>query len=281
MEQLPALSLPGGPAVSRLGFGAGRITGEGTWGEPPDREEALRVLRRAVELGVTLIDTAESYGPHVSENLIAEALYPYPEELVIVTKAGVGRDPADDWRPDGRPEVLRAACEGSLKRLRVDQIDLYLLHWPDPKVPFEESVGALAGLREEGKVLHAGLSNVSVEQLELARAIVPIVCVQGPYNLVDREADDVLAVCERDRLGFLAYFPLGYGSLTRAHATIDLVARASHATCAQVALAWLLQRSSVLVPIPGTRHVHRLEENIASTAVQLSADQIALLDGMC
>ena len=278
MAELPALSFPGGLTVSRIGFGAGRITGDGNWGEPPDRDEVLRVLRRAVELGITLIDTAESYGPQVSENLIAEVLYPYPDDLVIATKAGVGRDPVDDWRPDGRPEALRAGCEGSLERLRVDQIDLFFLHWPDPNVPFEESVGALAQLREEGKIGHVGLSNLSVEQLELARAIVPIVCVQQPYNLVDREAEDVLAVCERDRLGFLAYFPLGYGALTRSHATIERVARASEATSAQVALAWLLQRSPVLVPIPGTRHVRRLEENIASAAVRLTSDQIAALD---
>ena len=278
MAELPTLSLPGGLTVSRLGFGAGRITGDGNWGEPPDRAEALRVLRRAVDLGITLIDTAESYGPHVSENLIAEALHPYPEGLVIATKAGVGRDPVDDWRPDGRPDVLRAACEGSLGRLRIDQIDLYFLHWPDPRVPFEESIGALAQLREEGKIRHVGVSNVSAEQLELARSTVPVVCVQNSYNVADRDADDVLEACERDGLGFLAYFPLGYGALTRSHAIIERVAHEGGATSAQVALAWLLQRSPVLVPIPGTRLVARLEENVASAGVPLTAGQVAALD---
>ena len=280
MVRMPSLSLPGSLTVSRLGFGAGRITGDENWGQPPDRDAVLAVLRRGLELGVTLVDTAASYGPHVSESLIAEALYPYPDELVIATKGGVERDPVDDWRPDGRSESLRADCHGSLERLRVDQIDLYLLHWPDPTVPFEESVGALSDLRDQGKIRHVGLSNVSVEQLEIARAIVPVDCVQNPFNIADRTSADVLEVCERERLGFLAYFPLGHGSLTREHPTLERIAADSQSTPAQVALAWLLQRSPVTVPIPGTRHVHRLEENVAAAQLLLSADQIGALDAL-
>jgi aryl-alcohol dehydrogenase-like predicted oxidoreductase len=232
--------------VRRFGFGAMRITGEGIWGPPADREEAIRVLRRAVELGIDLIDTADSYGPNVSEELIAEALSPYPEGLVIATKGGLTRTGPNQWPRDGRPEHLRRACEGSLRRLGLERIDLYQLHRPDPNVPYEESVGAMKELQDEGKVRHVGVSNVSVEQLATARAIVEVVSVQNRYNLGDRESADVLAVCQRDGIAFIPWFPLGAG---------DLDVEPGEA------LAWLLAQEQTL-PIPGTSSVAHLEENV-------------------
>ena len=226
--------------VRRLGFGAMRITGEGVWGPPPDREAALAVLRRAVELGVNLIDTADSYGPAVSEELIAEALHPYPEDLVIATKGGLTRTGPGEWPRNGRPEYLRGACEGSLRRLRLDRIDVYQLHAPDPDVPYEESVGTLKELQDEGKIRHVGVSNVSVEELEQARGIVDVVSVQNRFNLGDRHAADVLAACQDAGLAFIPWFPLSAGSLAEPGGAAAEIAAAHGATPAQVALAWLL-----------------------------------------
>src|SRR3954453_1575158 len=238
--------------VRRLGFGAMRITGPGIWGPPEDHDEAIAVLRRAVELGVNLIDTADSYGPEVSEELIAEALYPYPDDLLIATKGGLERTGPGQWPRNGRPEHLREACEGSLKRLRVESIDVYQLHSPDPKVPYEESVGALKELRDEGKIRHIGISNVDVDQLATARAIVDVVSVQNRFNLTDRASEDVLDVCERDGLAFLPWYPLAAGELAEPGGPVAEIARAHDATPGQVALAWLLRRSAVMTPIPGT-----------------------------
>src|SRR3954451_5215690 len=241
--------------VRRLGFGAMRITGEGIWGPPKDHDEAIAVLRRAGDLGINLIDTADSYGPDVSESLIAEALHPYPDDLVIATKGGFLRPGPGRWEPNGRPEHLRAACEQSLRRLKVDRIDLYQLHVPDSKVPYEESVGALAELRAEGKVRHVGVSNVSAEQLDQARASGPVVSVQNRYSLADRDSEEVLEICRRDGLGFIPWFPLAAGSLRDRQDALEQVARAHSATPFQVALAWLLGHSPAMLPIPGTSKV--------------------------
>lgn len=270
------LTLGGELTVRRLGFGAMRITGEGIWGEPADREGAKAVLRRALELGVNLIDTADSYGPEVSERLIGEALHPYPEDLVVATKGGLVRGGPGDWRADCRPEHLREACEGSLRRLKVDRIDLYQLHTVDRRVPLADSVGALAELQEEGKIRHVGLSNVTVEQLEEARSIVPIVSVQNRYSLSDRDSEEVLEACEADGLGFIPWFPLGAGEATRPGGALDRVADKHGATQAQVALAWLLQRSPSTLPIPGTSSVEHLEENVAAAALDLGDDAAEL-----
>ena len=264
--------------VRRLGFGAMRITGRGIWGDPPDREAAKDLLRRVLELGITLIDTADSYGPNVSEELIAEALHPYPEDLVVATKGGLLRTGPGQWPTDGRPEHLREACEGSLRRLRVECIDLYQLHRPDPAVPFEDSVGAVSELRAEGKVRHVGLSNVTTEQLAAATAIVPIVSVQNRYNLADRESEDVLQACERDGLAFLPWFPLATGDLARPGSALDEVATRLDVPPAHVALAWLLHHSPVNLPIPGTSSIEHLEENVAAASLELSADDVAALD---
>jgi pyridoxine 4-dehydrogenase len=260
-----------------MGFGAMRLTGPRILGWPDDRANALRVLRRAVELGVSLIDTADSYGPEVSELLIAEALYPYPDGLVIATKGGLLREPSGAWPRDGRPEHLREACEGSLRRLRLDRIDLYQLHAVDPEVPFEESVGELLRLREEGKIRHVGLSNVSVEQLRRAQELVPVVSVQNRYNASDRSSDDVLDECERQRIAFLPWYPLAVGDLAQAGEALGRIAAAHGATPAQVALAWLLARSRVVVPIPGTASVAHLEENVAAADLELTEDELAAL----
>jgi pyridoxine 4-dehydrogenase len=268
--------LGGDLEVRRLGFGAMRLCGPRIMGWPEDRENALAVLRRAVELGVNLIDTSDAYGPEVNELQIAEALHPYPEGLVIATKGGLLRDRNANWPTDGRPEHLRAACEASLRRLRVDRIDVYQLHAPDPKVPLEDSVGALAELRREGKIRHAGLSNVSVEELDLARSIVPIVSVQNRYSLFDRKSEDVLAACERDALGFLPWYPLASGSLTR-RTRLQSIANKYDATPAQVGLAWLIQHSPVMLPIPGTSSLAHLEENVASAQLRLGDDDLAEL----
>jgi pyridoxine 4-dehydrogenase len=264
--------------VHRLAYGAMRITGEGVWGPPPDPDRAKDVLRRVVELGIDLIDTADSYGPHVSEQLIAEALHPYPDGLAIATKGGLERTGPGQWPRNGRPEHLRAACEGSLRRLRVDRIDVYQLHSPDAAVPYAESVGALKELQDEGKIRHIGVSNVSVEQLEQARSIVDVVSVQNRFNLTDRASQDVLDVCERDGLGFFAWFPLAAGDLAKPGGVVAEIARSHDATPGQVALAWLLQRSPVLLPIPGTGSVEHLEENVAAAALELDEEELARLD---
>jgi pyridoxine 4-dehydrogenase len=263
--------------VNRLGFGAMRITGEGIWGEPENPEEARAVLRRAVELGINLIDTADSYGPEVSERLIGETLYPYPEDLVIATKGGLLRDGPGQWRTDGRPEHLREACEGSLKRLKVDRIDLYQLHRIDSRVPAEESLQALAELREEGKIHHLGLSEVSVEEIQRAQEIVPIVSVQNRYNLTDRSSEDVLDFCEREGIGFIPWFPLATGDLARPGGPLDEIAARHDASPGQVALAWLLWRSPVMLPIPGTSSVEHLEENVAAASLELDEEELAAL----
>jgi pyridoxine 4-dehydrogenase len=263
--------------VRRLGFGAMRLTGPGILGWPDDRENALGVLRQAVELGVNLIDTADSYGPEVSELLIAQALHPYPDGLVIATKGGLLREGTGPWPRDGRPEHLREACEGSLRRLRLDRIDLYQLHAPDPKVPFEESVGELRRLRAEGKIRHVGLSNVSVDQLNRAQEIVPIVSVQNRYNLVDRASEDVLDECERQGIAFFPWYPLAVGDLAQPGGVVGRIASARGATPAQIALAWLLARSPVVVPIPGTASLRHLEENVAALDLELTDEELAEL----
>ena len=262
--------LGGDLPVHRLGFGAMRLTGKGIWGEPRDAREAVAVLRRAVELGVNLIDTADSYGPEVSERLIAAALYPYPQGLVIATKAGFERPGPDQWKVNGRPERLRAACEGSLRRLKLERLDLYQLHRIDPRVPFEDQLGTLKRLQEEGKIRHIGLSEVSVVDIERARKIVPIVSVQNRYSPTDRQHESVLDHCERGRVGFMPWYPLGAGAALRPGSPLDRVAARLHATPAQVAIAWLLRRSPVMLPIPGTSRVQHLEENVAAALLELS-----------
>ena len=275
-ETAGTLTLGGELTVRRLGFGAMRITGDGIWGPPKDHDGVIATLRRAIELGINLIDTADSYGPHVSEELIAEALYPYPEGLVIASKGGLTRGGPGQWSPDGRPEHLREACEGSLQRLRVDRIDLYQLHRPDPSVPYEESVGAIKELRDEGKVHFVGVSNVSVEQLETARSIVDVVSVQNRFNPDDRSSDDVLDRCEELGLGFLPWHPLNAGSV--GEGSLAEIAARHDATPAQIAIAWLLARSEVMLPIPGTSKVEHLEENIAAAGIELSDEEIAELN---
>jgi len=265
--------------VRRIGFGAMRITGEGVWGDPADPDATAAVLRRALELGVNFIDTADSYGPETSERLIAEALYPYPDHTVIATKAGLLRSGPGEWSRDGRPEHLREACEGSLRRLRVERIDLYQLHSPDDKVPLEESVGALAELRAEGMVRHVGLSNVDSGQLARAREIVPVVSVQNRYNVADRESEPLVELCEREGLAFIPWFPLRAGKMATPGGPLDRVAEAHGATPAQVALAWLLQRSPAMLPIPGTSSVEHLEENVAAAGLRLSDEELESLSG--
>src|SRR5512134_486176 len=260
--------------VRRLGYGAMRLCGPGVWGEATDRAAAQRVLTRAVELGITLIDTAHAYGPDVNERLIAATLYPYPQGLVIATKGGLTRPRRGAWDRDGRPEHLRATCEGSLKRLRLERIDLYQLHAPDPRVPFEDSVGALADLQRAGKIRHVGLSNVSVEQLRCARGIVPIVSVQNRYNLGDRASDDVLAECEREGIAFLPWYPLASGQHAAGSKALAKIAQRHGATPAQIAIAWLLARSPVMVPIPGTSSVAHLEENVAAARLMLTDEEL-------
>jgi aryl-alcohol dehydrogenase-like predicted oxidoreductase len=269
--------LGGDLEVRRLGFGAMRLCGPRIMGWPRDRDNALNVLRRAVELGVDLIDTSDAYGPEVNELQIADALHPYPEGLVIATKGGLLRDRNAAWPTDGRPEHLRAACEASLRRLRLDRIDVYQLHAPDSRVPLEDSVGALAELRREGKIRHVGLSNVTGEELEVARSIVPIVSVQNRYSLTDRKSEDVLEVCERDGLGFLPWYPLASGVLPQ-RTRLKAVAEKYEATPAQIALAWLLQRSPAMLPIPGTSSLAHLEENMAAANISLSDANITALE---
>ena len=266
--------------VGRLGYGAMRLCGPHVTGWPDDRENALRVLRRAVDLGATLVDTADSYGPEVNELQVAEALHPY-EGIVVATKGGLDRrrggGSGRGWPPNGRPEYLRSACEGSLRRLRVERIDLYQLHRPDPTVPFAESVGALRDLRDEGKIRHVGLSNVSLAQLDEARGVVEIASVQNEYNLGNRAAGDVLRACERAGIAFLPWYPLDSGDLARPGGPVETVARAHGATSAQVALAWLLQSSPVTIPIPGTSSLEHLEENMAARDLVLDDAELAQL----
>jgi aryl-alcohol dehydrogenase-like predicted oxidoreductase len=264
--------------VRRLGFGAMRLCGGGIRGWPEDRENALEVLRRAVELGANLVDTADSYGPEVNELQVAQALHPYADGLVIATKGGLVRDDRPGgWPTDGRPEHLREACEGSLRRLRLERIDLYQLHRPDPKVPLEESVGELSHLREDGKIRHVGLSNVDLEQLARAQAIVPVVSVQNRYNLADRQSDDVLEACKEQGIAFFPWWPLAVGDLAEPGGRLDTVARARDATPAQVALAWLLARSRVVCPIPGTASLEHLEENMGAAELELTQEELATL----
>jgi aryl-alcohol dehydrogenase-like predicted oxidoreductase len=262
--------------VNSLGYGAMRVCGPQVWGPPKDRAHALRVLRRAYELGCNFFDTADSYGPYVDEELIAEALHPYPKDLVIATKGGLLRPSPPRWDEDGRPEHLRRALEGSLKRLRVERIDLYQLHAPDPKVPFEESVGALAEFQRQGKVRHVGISNVSVKELEKARKIVPVVSVQNEYNIGNRSSEDVLKACERLGVAFLPWYPLGAGDALRS-AKIKTVAKKLGATTAQVALAWLLKRSARMLPIPGTNSLEHLEENVKAAKLELADADFKML----
>ena len=268
--------------VNRLGFGAMRVTGRGIWGDPPDVATAVRVLQRAVRLGVTFIDTADSYGPEVSENLIARALYPYLPDIVIATKGGLVRPGPGDWNHDARPAHLRKACEASLTRLRRDRIDLYQLHAPDPKVPLEDSIGELVRLKSEGKIRHIGVSNVSVAELERCERLTPIVSVQNRFNLEDRDSDDVLAYCERKAIAFLPWAPLGSGrhasgSGSGALRALGRVADSHGITVGQAAIAWLLERSTVMLPIPGTGSVEHLEQNIAAASVRLSPQDMHAL----
>jgi aryl-alcohol dehydrogenase-like predicted oxidoreductase len=251
-----------------------RITGKGIWGEPEDRGEAIGVLRRAVDLGINFIDTADSYGPHVSEQLIAEALYPYPSDLVIATKAGFDRMGPDQWVTNGRPEHLRAACEGSLRRLRLERIDLFQLHRIDSEVPVNDQLGTLKDLQSEGKIKHIGLSEVSVAQIENARKAVPIVTVQNRYSVVDRAAEDVLEYCEQANIGFIPWFPLAAGKLSAAGSALAAAAARLQITPSQLAIAWLLWRSPVMLPIPGTSRVKHLEENVAAAQLHVDAETL-------
>ena len=285
-EASGTLTIGGDLKVYRLGFGAMRLTGEGIWGPPANKQEAIAVLHRALELGINLIDTADSYGPEVSESLIAEALYPYPKDLVIATKGGLLRPGPGQWLPDGRPEHLREALEGSLRRLRLERIDIYQFHRPDPRVPFEDSVGELAKMRAEGKIRHVGLSNITIEQLAQAQKIVPIVTVQNHYNLASRESErmsaqqseEMIDICERQGIGFIPWNPLAAGELARPGGPLDQIAKRHNAKPSQIALAWLLKRSSTMLPIPGTSSVKHLEENVMGSTIRLTQEEFDLID---
>ena len=264
--------------VHRLGFGAMRITGKGIWGPPQDPDEAIGVLRRCIELGINLIDTADSYGPEVSEELIARALHPYPPGLVIATKAGLRRPGPDQWREDGRPEYLRAQVHSSLRRLRLERIDLLQLHRIDPKVPLGDQIGALARLQREGKIRYIGLSEVSIDQIRAVRELVEVVTVQNLYNVVNRKSEDVLEFCESEEVGFIPWFPLATGDLAQPGGPLARAAERLGATPSQVALAWLLHRSPVMLPIPGTSRVKHLEENTAAALLELDEETVRELD---
>jgi len=268
----PTFRIGGDLEVNRLGFGAMRITGEGIWGWPPDRANAVKVLKRVVDLGVNLIDTADAYGPETSELLIAEALHPYPKGLVIATKGGLTRPGPGQWEPNGRPDYLKACVDRSLKRLKLDRIDLYQLHRIDPKVPAEESLGALKEAQQAGKIRHIGLSEVSAEQIELASKIVPIVSIQNRYNFDDRKWESALAYCEKENLGFLPWAPVG-GNHGLSGSAAETVAKAHNADVYRVALAWLLQRSPVMLPIPGTQNIQHLEDNCAAAKLKLTPEE--------
>jgi aryl-alcohol dehydrogenase-like predicted oxidoreductase len=268
--------LGGDLLVNRLGFGAMRLTGEGIWGWPPDRENAKKVLRRAVELGVNFIDTADAYGPETNELLIAEALYPYPKGLVIATKGGNTRPGPNQWVQDGRPEYLAQAVDKSLKRLKLERIDLYQLHRIDPKVPVEESMGALKAAQDAGKIRHVGLSEVTVAEIERAKKVMPIVSTQNRYNITDRDSEAALNYCEKEKMGFIPWAPIGGGggrSLSKSGSALEAEAKRLNVSVVQLALAWLLQRSPVMLPIPGTSSLAHLEENMAAAKLQLSADE--------
>jgi aryl-alcohol dehydrogenase-like predicted oxidoreductase len=271
------LELGGDLPVSRLGFGAMRLCGPGVWGEPEDPRAAEAVLRHVVELGINLIDTADAYGPEVNEHQIFRSLYPYPENLVIATKGGYTRQGPGRWRTNGRPKHLREACEGSLRRLKLDRIDLYQLHRPDRRVLFEDSIETLAELREEGKIRHVGLSNVGVREISLALDMVPIASVQNRYNLTDRSSEAVIEACEREGIAFIPWYPLATGKLARPGGPVDEIAGRHGATPAQVALAWLLAKSPVMLPIPGTSSVEHLEENVAAADLRLTDGDLAAL----
>ena len=273
-------SLGGDLPVHRLGFGAMRITGQGIWGDPKDPAEAKRVLQRLPDLGVNFIDTADSYGPEISELLIAEALHPYPSGLVIATKGGLTRQGPDKWLPVGRPEYLTQCVELSLRRLKIDTIDLYQLHRIDPKVPVEETLGALKDLQQEGKIRHIGLSEVSVEELEHAQTLVNIVSVQNLYNLSERKSEALLDYCTEKNIGFIPWFPVAGGDLVKPGGLLDTAAKQHDATVAQLALAWLLKRSPVMLPIPGTSSVAHLEENVASASLELTDDEFQALSAL-
>ena len=276
----PTWQLGGDLPVNRLGFGAMRITGESIWGWPPDRNNALKVLKRTVELGVNLIDTADAYGPETSELLIAEALHPYPNGLVIATKGGLTRPGPNEWVPNGRPEHLKQAVEMSLKRLRLERIDLYQLHSIDPKVPMEESLGALKEMRDAGKIRHVGLSNVSTQEIVRARKVLPIVSVQNRYNIEDRKSEKALIYCEKESLGFMPWFPIGGGRGLKPENALERVAKDHGASVIQVALAWLLERSPVMLPIPGTSSLAHLEENVAAAKLKLTPAEWKAIDAL-
>jgi pyridoxine 4-dehydrogenase len=273
--------LGGNLLVNRLGFGAMRLTGEGIWGWPPDRENAKKVLRRAVELGVNFIDTADAYGPETNELLIAEALYPYPKGLVIATKGGNTRPGPGQWVPDGRPEYLAQCVDKSLKRLKLERIDLYQLHRIDPKVPVEESLGALKAAQDAGKIRHVGLSQVTVAQIEQAKKVMPIVSIQNRYNITDRESEAALNYCQKEKMGFIPWAPIGGSgsrSLNKAGNALEAEAKRHNVSAVQLALAWLLQKSPVMLPIPGTSSLAHLEENVAAEKLQLSGDEWKKID---
>jgi pyridoxine 4-dehydrogenase len=277
VSQSGTFDIGGELTVNRLGYGAMQLTGEGVWGRPDDPQEARRVLQRAVQEGVNLIDTADSYGPFVAEELIREALHPYPDDLVIATKAGLTRAGPGDWRPVGRPEYLRQQCELSLRHLGVERIDLFQLHRIDPKVPVAESLGELVALQDEGKIRHIGLSEVSVDELREAQQTATIATVQNMFNLTNRTAEDLLDVCEAEAIGFIPWFPLATGELARDGGPLDELAQEVEATPSQLALAWLLRRSPVILPIPGTSSVAHLQDNLAAASIELTDDQFERL----
>jgi aryl-alcohol dehydrogenase-like predicted oxidoreductase len=270
------IEIGGDLTVNRFGFGAMRLTGEGIWGEPADREECQRVLRRVIDLGINFIDTADSYGPEVSERLIGETLYPYPDDLVIATKAGLTRPGPGQWVPNGRPDYLKKQVEGSLRRLRVEELDILQLHRPDPKVPLEDSIGALVELKDQGKIRHIGLSNVSIEQLKQAEKLTPIVSVQNRYNVFDRESEPMLEQCSLEELAFIPWRPVGGGDLSER--VVEEIAKRYKATPTQIGLAWLLSHSPVMLPIAGTSKVAHLEENLAAVGLEIAPADLAELD---
>jgi len=270
------IEIGGDLVVRRMGFGAMRVTGNGIWGEPPDEEQAKATLRQVVELGVNFIDTADSYGPEVSERLIAEALYPYPDDLVIATKGGLVRPGPSRWNPDGRPEHLRAACEGSLQRLRLDQIQLYQFHRPDPKVPLADSLGTLVQLKDEGKIAHIGISNVSESQLRAAQEITPVASVQNRYNAADRGSESMVDICEQEQIAFLPWAPI---QQAESNPAVAEAAKRHDASPRQIVLAWLLARSPQMLPIPGTGSPEHAEANVAAASIGLSADEVTAITG--
>jgi pyridoxine 4-dehydrogenase len=268
------IDIGGDLTVHRMGYGAMRITGNGVWGDPPDLDRARAALRKVVELGVNFIDTADSYGPEVSERLIAEVLYPYPDDLVIATKGGLVRPGPGRWDPDGRPEHLRAACEGSLRRLRLEQIPLYQFHRPDPRVPLAESLGELVRLKEEGKIRHIGVSNVSEHQLRSAQQVTPVVSVQNRYNAADRKSESMVDLCEQEQIAFLPWAPI---QQAEGNAAVDDAAKRHDASPRQIVLAWLLARSPRILPIPGSGSPEHVESNVAAASIELTADEVAAI----